>query len=216
MADTPLFEGKEHFFLFSIAFPWNTWPLVASSGIALSWTLSLSLNSFRLAIIKFTSTKRQYWVNCPLLHVSIASTYLQGRINTALYITGSFEDTEPARLQCDNNCAAAAVAAPHQTVCPASSPGVFLRFSAEHSAVHGVTSLCEYQRLCTEVALRHRDVNYKGVTETLKDVREYVYCAETKDMFGPQSHQHKYNRNWVVTSQWQKRVPSSCCIVHFN
>lgn len=46
----------------------------------------------------------------------------------------------------------------------------FLRFSLEHSVAHGVTSRCEYQRLCTEIALHHRDVNYKGVTVTLKDV----------------------------------------------
>lgn len=103
----------------------------------------------------------------------------RGCINTASYITDSFEDTELRRLYSDKNCVPAAVAAPHQTVCHASSPGVLLRFSLEHSVTHGVTSLCEYQRLCTEIALRYRDVNYKGVTVSPKDVESmFIVLAQ--------------------------------------
>lgn len=82
-----------------------------------------------------------------------------------------------------------AVAALHQTVRHVSSSRFLLGFSLEHSVAHGVTSLCEYQRPCTEIALRHRDVNYKGVTVTLKDVGSmFIVLAGTKEMFDPQTH----------------------------
>lgn len=75
----------------------------------------------------------------------------------------------------------AAVAALHQTVRHVSSSRFLLGFSLEHSVAHGVTSLCEYQRPCTEIAVRHRDVNYKGVTVTLKDVGSmFIVLAQRK------------------------------------
>lgn len=55
-----------------------------------------------------------------------------------------------------------------------------------------------YVDISTEIALRHRDVNYKRVTVTLKDVGSMFYCAGTKDVFDPQTYQHKYNRKEVA------------------
>lgn len=44
------------------------------------------------------------------------------------------------------------------------------------------------QCLCTEVALRHRGVNYRGVTVTVTDVGSMFCCPRTKDPFDPQTH----------------------------
>lgn len=68
-----------------------------------------------------------------------------------------------------------------QTVCHVSSSRFLLGLSLEHSVAHGVTSRCEHQCLHTEIALRHRDVNYKGVTVTLKDFRSmFIVLAQRK------------------------------------